>query len=112
MNGLVLAQAAGDVNTDPITWESLLTAAGASVAALIIVQFIKIFKDMSDDATRKLAAVTGVILVLLAVFFVNDNPGAGEYGLGFLVGIQAGLAASKSVEIARNGLNHLVQSRG
>jgi hypothetical protein len=107
-----LAQAAGGTNTDPITWESLATAAGASVMAIILVQFLKIFwKDMSPDTTRQMSATLGVVIVLVAVWIVNDDPGVAEYGLGFLVGIQAGLAASKSVELATAGFNHLVTRR-
>ena len=91
-----------------ITWESLATAAGASVLAGVIVQFLKIFlPTLSNRGTRQLAAFLGVVLVEAAVWFLNDDAGIAEYGLGLLVGIQAGLTASKSEEILSNGLDHV-----
>jgi hypothetical protein len=106
---LLGAAAVSDAPGDVITWASMLTVAGASGAAVAAVAFIRIFQDLSPRRARQLAAVLGVVVVEIAVVAVGRR-GWAELGLGLVVGIQAGLAASKAAEIGRYGWNHQVVS--
>lgn len=90
---------------DPITWESLATVTVASGAAASLVAFIRVFTSVSPAAARMLAAVFGVLIVELAILALGAS-GWREIVLGLFTGIAAGLAASKSVEIAATGWGH------
>lgn len=96
----------------PITVESLATVFGASVGAIVIVQAIKVFRtDLSDVRARQIALIAGLVIVVLATYFVNSGLDAPHLLLSVIVGLQAGLAASKSADIFKAGLNHLVTPR-
>ena len=89
-----------------ITWESLATVAGAGVGAGLIVQFIKLFTGTKIPASgyRMMAGAAG-LLVVMGVVAVN---GVWTWPVGILgafTGIQAGLSASQTYQIGKDGLN-------
>jgi hypothetical protein len=93
----------------PVTWQAMLTVVGASAAAIAVVQAIKIVvPTMSSYSARVLALVCGLVVVEAATFFVNGSFSLPAHVLGIVVGLQAGLAASKSFEIVKHGVNHLI----
>lgn len=95
-----------------ITWQALATVAGASVVAGLFVQFVKLFySNMSAQFTRALAAIFGLIAVVGTAVLAGPVTVQGVV-LAVIVGIQAGLAAAKTFELADNGLNHTVTRQG
>lgn len=96
----------------PVTWEALGTVLGASALALILVQAVKLFKDdLSDRTARQLALIFGIVVVEISVLALNDKIDWKVLVLGLLVGLQAGLAASKTYEVGTKGMTHLVRRR-
>lgn len=91
---------------DPITIQTLGTVIGASIAAGIIVQFVRIFwRNLDAQGARMLAATSGLATVL-AVTVATGVTDPTALGLAAIVGLQAGLAASKVYEIGVDGINH------
>ena len=97
--------------TDPITIQALGTVVGASFAAGVFVQFIRIFvRRLTAQGARMLSAGAGVVFLLGAI--VLTGPATVEKVIvGAIVGMQAGLAASKAVEMRVDGLNHSTRPR-
>jgi hypothetical protein len=65
---------------------------------------------LTPAQSRQLAAILGVVVVEVAVIAVGRR-GWAEYLLGLIVGIEAGLAASKAFEIYKSGWNHGIVRR-
>jgi hypothetical protein len=96
---------------DPITWQSLTTVAGASGAAIALVQFVKIFwSTMADKTARMISAALGLITVEVAII-ATGSARVSTLLLGILVGVEAGLAASKAFEVAKHGINSTVATK-
>jgi hypothetical protein len=91
-----------------VTVASLATVAGSSVAVIALVQFVKLFANLTDRQSRQLAAILGLVLVEVAILILNGLDWLALF-LGLIVGVQAGLAASKAKEIVQKGLDHVVQ---
>lgn len=100
--------------TEVVTWEALGSIVGASVIAGLGVEAVKLFKtDLSPAAARRLAFVFGVVLVELAVFVLNRNAlDWPPFVLGAIVGLQAGLAASKAYETIKYGISAVLSTSG
>ena len=97
--------------TDPITWQALATVAGASLAAAITVQFVRVFwTSITAKAARMLSATVGLATVV-TVTVASGPVDPQTVGLAVIVGLQAGLAASKLYEIGTEGLNHTTRPR-
>lgn len=96
-----------------ITVESLATVVGAVPATAMVLQFVKIFWKGGSNATmRQLSAAIAAILVVVATFVINDEV-TWELGIaGLFAGITAGLAASQSYEVVKDGIDHQTMSGG
>jgi hypothetical protein len=98
-------------STDVVTLQGLATVLGASIIALAIAQGVKImWPSMSDPALRRIALVSGLVLVPVATYVLNGGLDGGHLLLALVVGLQAGLAAAKSRDFIAFGLNHVVSS--
>lgn len=68
----VVAQAEGDLPTEPFTWAQLATIAGATAAVLLIVQLLKLPLDkVWKIPTRIVVYLISLILLLLANLFTD-----------------------------------------
>ncbi len=64
------AFAEGELPTDPFTWESLATIAGATLATMLIVQLLKLPMDkVWKIPTRIIVFLIAAIVLLLATHF-------------------------------------------
>jgi len=95
---------------EEITITSLLSVSGSVAAVGVTIQFVKIFVSMSNSTTRQLAAALG------AVFMVGATVWTSEVTVPLLVsaiftGMFAGIAASQSYEMLKDGVNHETWSR-
>lgn len=91
-----------------ITWQALATVAGASVVAGMFVQFTKLFYPLTARQARGLAAILGLVTVV-GVALLSGPVTTQTVVLAVVVGIQAGLAASKSYEMIDKGFGHTVE---
>ena len=67
-----VASAIADLPTDPFTWETLATLAGATLATLLIVQLLKLPLDrIWKLPTRLVTYVIALLLLLLATAFTS-----------------------------------------
>lgn len=106
------------MNSDPITWESLATVAGATIGAGLIVQFARTFADLSRATSRRLAAACGLIIVEGVTIADAAATGVATWHewltmliLGAFVGMTAGLGAAKAYEVAKDGIDHSTERR-
>lgn len=68
-----VAMAEGELPTDPFTWESLATIAGATLATLLFVQLLKLPLDkVWKIPTRIVVYVIALIILLLATLFTGS----------------------------------------
>ena len=66
------APAVADLPTEPFTWETLATLAGATLATLLIVQLLKLPLDrIWKVPTRLVTYVIALLLLLLATAFTS-----------------------------------------
>lgn len=72
-----------------VTWTSLQTVAGASMAVLLLVEFLKDIPPIKSVPTRLLALFVGIVFI--AVIHVPQTPAEGLLDLlnGLLVGSTA-----------------------
>lgn len=102
------------MNETAITFDGLLTVAGAGAAAFVAASFARTVWELSARAIRVVAAMTGLLFVLAAqTITLVDNPDplsagavAGFYLVSVIVGMQAGLSAVAMVDTIRKGLNY------
>jgi len=92
---------------EEITWQALMTVVGGSAAAIPVVQFVSLFVSLTSRAKRSVAAATGLFVVVGATV-LSGSADPVTVVLAVLVGMQAGLAASKSQELVSEGLSHSV----
>lgn len=91
-----------------ISWDTLATIAGASIAAGVFTEFVKKFwASMSDQAYRMVSAASGLLVVEGAYLLSGVINIQGIILAGF-VGMQAGLAASQAYETGKHGLDRTV----
>jgi len=65
-----VAMAEGELPTEPLTWEQLMTIAGATLATLLVVQLLKLPIDkIWKIPTRIVAYVIALVVMLLATHF-------------------------------------------
>lgn len=93
-----------------ITLDSLVTVAGASAAAAIVVAFAGVLVSLTAKAKRVLSAVVGLIVVV-GVTIATVGASIEILIMAVLNGMIAGLAASKGQETVTEGLNHSVTAR-
>lgn len=96
---------------EPISIEALASVAGATVAAGIVVQFVGVFADLSAAGKRMLSAAIGVIALVGATVLLAPEVTVGLVVLAALNGMIAGFAASKTVEVATQGIDAKVVAR-
>lgn len=93
--------------TEQITIETLLTVVGATLVAGLLVQVTKImWSNISDQWTRRLSVIYGVVIMVLGTLLVQPDPDQTDavvYVLAVLNGLVAGLAASAGFETVRHG---------
>lgn len=87
----------------------LVTVVGASAAAMILTQFVKLMFDLGTRAVRVVAMASGLAVLVVATLLSSPNLTALEMILAVIVGMQAGLAASAVVDSAREGLGYEVK---
>ena len=94
-----VAMAAGELPTDPFSWEQLATIAGATLATLLVVQLLKLPIDkIWKIPTRIVAYVIALVVMLLATHFTVGI----TWSNGILAAVNAvivALAAMGSYEI-------------
>ena len=90
---------------DEPTFQAMATVVGGGIVAGLLVQFVKIFAgDLTDKTYRMLAAGFGLITVVGATVVLSGFDWR-TFGLSIVVGVQAGLSASQTYQVVRDGLN-------
>lgn len=89
----------------------LLTIAGASLAAIIITQFLKVLLNLPALWIRVISMLTGLIVVVGTTVLVNEETNALQLFLALIVGMQAGMAAFATFDLSKSGFNYTTQSR-
>jgi len=65
-----VAMAEGELPTEPLTWEQLMTIAGATLATLLVVQLLKLPLDKIWHIPTKIVAyIIALVIMLLATHF-------------------------------------------
>jgi len=96
---------------EAISWEALATVTGASFVAALVVQFVKVFyTDMTAQMARMVSAAAGLVVVVI-VTILSGATDVATIVLSVIVGLQAGLAASKTYEIVKDGAGHTTVSQ-
>lgn len=89
----------------------LLTVVGASAAAGLIAQFAKKLLNLGAAATRTVAMMSGLAVVVTATLQALSSFDLLTMILAVLVGMQAGLAASATFDVAREGMDYIAEPR-
>lgn len=84
----------------------LATVAGATAAAMIVAQFAKRLLNLTAPATRAVAMLAGLVVLVVATVLTQDETSVLAVLLAVIVGMQAGLAASALFDNATEGLGH------
>ncbi len=104
-----------------ITIESLATVAGASAVAIVLTNFAKQLFDLGRTQIRRVALLSGLVLVLgtTAISEWSNLSGGEELPsaisklvLAAVVGAQAGLAANAGFDAAKTGTDYEVYRSG
>jgi hypothetical protein len=89
-----------------ITSGDLLTVAGASFAAGIVAQFVKLLFDAPVYVIRGVALLSGLLFVVSATVISLDETSVLTMLLAAVVGMQAGLAAWAAIDTAQKGFTY------